>query len=260
MAISGISNNSYSSYSGYGQIASGNRINTAADDAAGLAISEGMKRHETGLDVGANNQASARDLLNVQDGALGSITDSLQRIRELALQAQNNVTVTDKDRKNIQLEIDQLKQDISDTAANTTFNTKNILNGTLGDLNLATDSNGNKTTVSTGNATLDALGITDFDVTKNAFDIGSIDKALETVNGLRASGGAQTNRLEYGMTFNRYSSQLTTASRSRLADLDIPTAVSEQKKKQTINQYQLMMQRKKQEDAMASSNRLFGSI
>lgn len=260
MAISGVGSSGYSNYGSYSQIASGNRINSAADDAAGLAISEQMKRQETGLSVGANNQASARDLLNVQDSALGSITENLQRMRELALQAQNTVSYTDKDRANMQTEIDQLKQEIERTANDTTFNTKNILNGTLGDLQIATDSNGNGTSVSTGNATLKALGIDGFDVTKNAFDIGSIDKALESVTSMRADGGAQTNRLEYGMNYNRYSSQLTTGSRSRISDLDIPSAISERKKQDTINQYQMMMQRRKQEDAQNSARRLFGGI
>lgn len=260
MAISGISNNSYSNYSSYGKLSSGNRINSAADDAAGLAISEQMKRQETGLDVGANNQASARDLLNVRDAGLDSITSNLQRMRELALQAQNTVTVTDSDRANIQKEIDQLKQEIGRTASDTTFNTKNILDGSMGNLQLATDSNGNSTSVVSGNATLKALGIEDFDVTKNAFNIDAIDNALQSVTSQRADGGAQTNRLEYGMSFNRYSSQLTTGARSRISDLDIPKAVSEMKKKQTINEYQMMMQRKKTENAVENNRRLFQSI
>lgn len=261
MTISG-SNNSYSSYSSYGKIASGNRIQSAADDAAGLAITNEMTRQETGLSVGSNNQASARDLLNVQDGALAGITDNLQRIRELALQAQNTVSVTDTDRANIQKEIDGLKQGIADIASQTTFNTKNILNGTAGEMQVATDSNGNSTSINQNNvnATLDALGITDFDVTKNRFDIGSIDKALEQVTSMRADGGAQTNRLSYGINVNNYSAFNTTASKSRLADLDIPRAVSEQKKQQTLNQYSLMMQRRKQEDAQNSASRLFGGL
>lgn len=261
MAISGIDNSSYSAYSQYGKLSSGNRIQSAADDAAGLAISQEMKRQETGLDVGANNQASARDMLNVRDGALGSITDSLQRMRELALQAQNSVTVTDRDRSNIQKEIDQLKQNISDIAGNTSFNTKKLLDGSQNQLNVATDSNGNGVKVGgNSNSTLDALGLSDFDVTKNNFNIDAIDNALSKVSDMRSAGGAETNRLSAGIRVNNYSSQLTTASRSRLQDLDIPTAISEMKKQQTINQYQMMMQAKKQEDERQSTSRLFGTM
>lgn len=261
MAISGIDNSSYSAYSQYGKLSSGNRIQSAADDAAGLAISQEMKRQETGLDVGANNQASARDMLNVRDGALGSITDSLQRMRELALQAQNSVTVTDRDRSNIQKEIDQLKQNISDIAGNTSFNTKKLLDGSQNQLNVATDSNRNGVKVGgNSNSTLDALGLSDFDVTKNNFNIDAIDNALLKVSDMRSAGGAETNRLSAGIRVNNYSSQLTTASRSRLQDLDIPTAISEMKKQQTINQYQMMMQAKKQEDERQSTSRLFGTM
>ncbi len=258
MAVSGINNGNM--YRSYGQIASGNRLTSAAVDPAGLAISEGMKRHETGLDVGGNNQASARDLLNVQDSALGSITESLQRIRELGLQAGNTMTVTDSDREKLQVEVDHLKQEISRVAKDTTFNTKNILDGSLGNLQLATDSNGNGTYVSTGNATLQALGIEDFDLTNSGFNLNSIDKAIEMVTSMRADSGAQTNRLERGISFNRYASQLTTVSRSRIADLDMPSAISEQKKQKTINQYQLMMNKKKMEDAENNNRRLFGLI
>ena len=125
--ISGVSN-SYSSYSMYGKIASGSRIQSAADDAAGLAISEKLTSQENGLNKGTQNAQSGQDLLNVSDGALGSITDNLQRIRELAVQASSGL-LTDSDKKDIQAEVDQLKQGIGDIADQTTFNTKPILNG-----------------------------------------------------------------------------------------------------------------------------------
>ena len=127
-------------------------------------------------------------------------------------------------------------------------------------MNVATDSNANGTKINTGNSTLDALGISDFDVTKNNFNINSLDKALETVTSMRADGGAQTNRLSYGINVNKNASYNTTASKSRLADLDIPKAISEMKKQQNINQYQMAMQRKKMEDARNNSARLFGSL
>lgn len=261
MAVTGISNNNaYSNYSQYSKIASGNRIQTAADDAAGLAISQQMQRQETGLNVGSNNQAAAQDLLNVRDGALAGITDNLQRMRELALQAQNTVTVTDQDRANIQKEIDGLKQGIADIANQTQFNTKNILNGSQGNMNVATDSNGNGTSIGDANATLKALGIADFDVTKNAFDIQSIDNALESVTSMRADGGAQTNRLSYGMNVNNYSAYNTLAGRSRIQDLEMGQAISNLKKNQTLNQYQMAMQRRKQEDAQNNARRLFGTM
>lgn len=255
-AIGGISNNSYSSYSSYGKIASGNKLQSAADGASELSIAERQNVQATGLNVGSDNMASAGNLLNVADGALGNIGDSLQRIRELSLQAMNTMTVTDNDRQNIQKEIDQLKQDISDIANNTTYNTKNLLDGSLGTLNLATDSNGNSQSVDVGTATLDALGLKDYDVTKN-FNIETIDSALSKVNSQRGSIGAQTNRLEYGMNYNSYAAYNTTSSQSRLQDLDMPKAISEMKKKQTLQQYALSMQQRRMQDQKNLSTRLF---
>lgn len=260
MAISGISNNSYAAYSSAGKIASGNRINSAADDAAGLAISEELNRNTKGLDVGTNNQASARDMLNVRDGALASITDSLQRIRELGLQASNTATTTPSDRAKLQTEVSQLLEDINATANNTTFNTKNILNGSQGNMNVATDSNGNTVSVGDTNATLKSLGIEGFDISSGNFDLSAIDKAIESVSSMRSETGAQTNRLEYGMNYNRYAAQNSTASYSRIRDLDMPRAISDYQKRQTLNTYSMMMQSRRMEDARNQAQRMFGGI
>lgn len=75
----------------YGKIASGKRIQTAADDAAGLAISNKLKRNENGLDVGASNIMDGIGVANIKDGALGTMQDSLQRIRELSIKASNGL-------------------------------------------------------------------------------------------------------------------------------------------------------------------------
>lgn len=257
--IGSINNNSYSNYSSYGQLASGNRIQSAANDPSGLAISEKMNAQSTGLNVGSDNMASASNLLNVADGALGSITDSLQRIRELSLQAMNSITVTDTDRANIQKEIDQLKQDISDTANYTTYNTKNLLNGSLGTLQVASDSNGNGQSVNVGSATLDALGLTDYDVTKN-FNLDTIDRALNAVTTNRSAIGAQTNRMSSAINYNNYAAQNVTSSMSRIRDLNMPKAISNMRKQQTLQQYAMAMQQRRMTDQRNASNRLFQSL
>lgn len=237
--ISGISN-SYSSYSMYGKIASGLRIQSSADDAAGLAISEKLTSQENGLNKGTQNAQSGQNLLNVSDGALGSITDNLQRIRELAVQASNGL-LTDSDKKDIQAEVDQLKQGIGDIADQTTFNTKPLLNGDSS-LYMATDSNGNSVSVNTTNATLSSLGIEDFDVTGN-FSIDTIDKALDKVTTARAKGGAQYNALSSTISYNNYAAQNTAASNSRIEDLDIPKALTDLTKQNLLNTYKIFMQK-----------------
>lgn len=244
--ISGIS--SASSYSLYGQIASGNRLPSAANGASELAISEKQNVQITGYNTGSNNLKSGKDVLNITDAALSGVSDYLQRIRELALQASNTATVSDSDRKNIQKEVDQLKQGIQDIAKQTQYNTLNLLDGSSGKgLQLASDSNANSVTINNSvNSTLDALGIADFDVTKN-FNLRDIDNALNLVSSNRSQGGAQSNRLDHAISYNAYASFNATAARSRLADTDYPQAISELKKQQTLQTYSLMMQKKKME-------------
>lgn len=245
-----------SSYADYGKIASGKKIQSAADGAAELSIVEKEDAQVRGLNAGAKNIGSAQDMLKVADGAMGGITDYLQRIRELAVQASNTAVVTDSDRANIQMEIDQLKQGISDIASQTTFNTKPLLDGSNTEFQIATNADGASMAVSTADATLAALGIADFDVTGN-FDIADIDKALETVSAARSSAGAQSNALEYAYNYNTNASLNTTAAKSRLEDLDIPQAISEQKKQETLQEYALFMQKKKQEEEQNKLHAMF---
>lgn len=247
---------SYSSYTNYGKFASGKAITSAADGASELSIIQKQDAQARGLEVGANNIASTKDMLNVADGAASGITDYLQRIRELAVQASNTAVVSDSDRKSIQAEIDQLKQGISDIASQTTFNTKPLLDGSNSEFNVATDSNGNGMTVNTSNNMLKELGIEDFDVTGD-FNIEDIDKALEKVSSGRSKMGAQSNALEYAYNYNTNAALNTIGSKSRLEDLDIPTAISDMKKEQLLQDYSMYMQKKRMEDEAARLTKLF---
>lgn len=249
VGISGI-NSTYSYGSLYGQLASGNKLTSAAQGPAQMAIAQVHESQIRGTDAATNNLKSGKDLLNISDAALGGITDYLQRIRELAVQAGNTATVSDSDRRNIQKEIDQMKQGIQDIASQTQYNTKNLLDGSIKNgLQIASDANGNAVTIqNSANSTLDALGIADFDVTKK-FDLKTIDNALNQVTRNRSQGGAQSNRLDYAIQFNSYASYQTASAKSRLADTDYPQAISELKKQQTLQTYSFMMQKRKMQDA-----------
>lgn len=255
-SISGISNAVSSSYEG---LASGKRINHAADDAAGLAIAEKENIQVSGYEAGANNMASAKDALNVADGALSSINDYLQRIRELALSASNTATVTDSDRNAMQKEVSQLLQGIEDVAKNTSYNTKPLLDGSQTEFGLVTDANGSSMSFNTANATLSALGMDGFDLT-GKFSISTIDNAISKVSEARSAGGAKTNAFEYAMNYNSAAKYYATASKSRIEDLDYPQAISEQKKNEALLQYSLLMQRKKQEQEAGNINALFKGL
>jgi len=252
--ISPISSYSYSSYTDYGKFASGKQIASASDGAAELSIIQKLDSQSKGLDAGSKNIAATKDMLNIADGAAAGITDYLQRMRELAVQASNTATMSDADRGAIQMEIDQLKQGISDIAKQTNFNSKPLLDGSNPEFNVAADSNGNSMSVQMPNTMLQELGIEDFDVTGN-FSIADIDKALEKVNSGRSSLGAKSNALEHAYNYSTNTRLNTIGAKSRLEDLDIPQAISDMKKKQLMQEYSMHMQKKRMEE---EANRMRG--
>lgn len=245
MAISGISG---SSNNYYGMIASGKRINSAADDAAGLAIAEKLESQANGYDVGRDNAAAGQDMLRVAEGGLGSIMDSLQRMRELSVQASNTAIYGKDELGAMQNEIDQLKQSIQDAAKYTQFNTMNLLDGSKESWNIATNPDGSGSKVTTPNSTLAALGIENYDVSGGNFDMKVLDDAISKVSDAMSSIGASYNGLEHRMNFNSYASYNLTASKSRIEDLDIPKAVSEKEKERLLNEYKMHFLRRQIED------------
>lgn len=242
--MSGISNVSGSSY--YSQIASGVKLQSAADGASELAIAEKENAQINGLNMGQRNAEDGKSLLNVADAAMGGIADNLQRMRELAIQASNTAILSDEDRRMIQDEVDQLKQGISDIANNTEFNKKKLLDGSYGDGYIASGPNGTGLTLNIGDSTLKALGIEDFDVTGD-FSIETIDNALSKVSSNRSTVGAQSNSLDYTISYNSQASINLTSAASRLEDADIAEVASELNKQKLLQSYQLIMQKKQME-------------
>lgn len=257
MSISYVSSfsSSQNMYRTYQQLSSGKKINSAADNAAGLAIAQKLLSQSNSLNKATENAAAFQDMTKVADGALSTIADSLQRMRELSIQASNDI-YSSSDKDSIQMEINQLKQHISDTAGQTLFNNKHVLNGSGNPWHAAINPDGSGMEVNMPNAALEYLGIADYDVTGD-FDIDVIDNAINTVNSYRSSLGATSNRLDYAMANNSYTALNTTASQSRIEDLDYGKAVTEQKKQQVLFQYSIMMQRKQMEDENGRMQLLF---
>lgn len=231
----------------YTALASGKQINSAADNAAGLAIAEKLESQSTGLSVGSSNAKAGQDLINVADGALSTIQDSLQRIRELSVQASSSAIYSPGDIRAMQKEIDGLKQSIQDTAKGTSFNTMKLLDGSMADLNLATNPQGGGLKIQMANSTLEALGIEDYDVT-GKFSIKTIDDAIKKVSDARSSLGAQSNALDYTIRSNDYSAYNTTASQSKIEDTDYAKEITEQKKNQVMDQYRMFAQKAQMEN------------
>lgn len=248
MNISSVGNNIY------GQLASGNRLTSAAVSPSDLAISEKMGSQAGGLTQGASNIKDGISALNISDGALSGISDSLQRIHELSLKASNGL-LSQEDKGAIQSEISGLLKGIDDIANNTEFNTKKLLNNE-DSISIASNPDGSGSTISNVDSTVKALGLDGYDVTGN-FDISKVTDALSKVSSYRSSVGASTNALESAYRQNNNTVENVIASKSKIADLDMPKAISEMKKKEMLTTMQFMMQKRRQEEQINNNSRLF---
>ena len=149
-----------------------------SNNPANLKISEKMTSQERGLDQSIENSQDAKNMIKTGEGALENVGESLNRMRELTVQASNSI-LTDNDRSIIQNEIESLKTDISDTLRNTEFNEISLFEGT--DASIQTGANsGQSRNIEIRNTTLENLGIANLDVTEDA-DLESIDRAIEIV-------------------------------------------------------------------------------
>lgn len=241
-------------------IASGNRLQSAADGAAESAIVEKENAQVNGLAQGRQNAEDVKSLLNVADGATDKIADSLSRIRTLAVQAQNTAVLTDDDRQKIQDEVEQLKQGIAETANNTEFNKKKLLDGSYEGYAQTGANEGQGEKVDIGTATLEALGIKDFDVTSNdpaKNSVSIIDNALEQVSSTRGKVGAQYNAMDYVSQYNAIGQENLTSAASRIEDADIAEMASKLSKENLLQTYQMMMQKKQQEEESKQFGALF---
>ena len=228
----------------YGTIASGKRINTAADDAAGLTQVQKLTEQSKGLNAGSENAKDMNNLTRVADGALSGINDYLQQIREISVKASNGL-MTKSDKSALQEQVNEYLKGIEDIANGTTFNTKNILNNDE-TISSITNPDGNGKDIKTGNATLKSLGLEGYDVTKE-FDVSKIDAAIDKINGMRGSEGAASNALQRIYSYNMNTAENTIGATSRLEDLDMGAAISEQKKNEVLDQYKNVMMRKQME-------------
>lgn len=213
------------------------KINSAADDAAGLSISEKLLAQSNGYSTANENALDGQSASNVAEGGLSGVEDNLQRIKELAVQASNG-TYSDEDKASIQDEIEQLKYSITDQAKGTEFNTIKLLDNTS-NINLATNPSGTGMSMPMVDTSLETLGIADFDVTKN-FKIDAIDNAIEKVNNARGNFGAVSNRIDSIVSSNDITNHNLIASMSRMTDTDYGKEASDYSIKTALNQYSYM--------------------
>ena len=221
------------------KLSSGYRINRAGDDAAGLSISEKLRSQIRGLTQATANAQNGISLAQTAEGALAETQSILQRMNELAVQA-NDGTMTADDKASIQDEIDALVTEIDRTSAATTFNDKKLLDGSL-NVNIlvgTTNDDSNKINITVGDMSATALlskksdGETasgaftadtkKFDIT-HADALDTVKGALKKVSAQRSSLGATQNRLEHTVNNLTTINENTTAAEAQIRDTDVAT-------------------------------------
>ncbi len=225
------------------RLSSGLRINRAADDAAGLAISEKLRAQTNGLNQATSNAQDAISLVQTAEGALNETHSILQRMRTLAVQSAND-TNTDDDRASIQKEISQLNGELDRIASNTEFNGQKLLDGTggtAGSFSFQIGANSGQTTTVDLSANRDSttLGVDVLDVSTSAgaaTALTTIDAAIKTVSDGRADLGAVQNRLQHTINSLSVAAENSAAAESRIRDTDMAKEMSSFTKSQILSQ------------------------
>ncbi|MEG0438304.1 MAG: flagellin [Solibacillus sp.] len=208
------------------RISTGYRINSAADDPAGLAISEKMRAQIRGLNMAGKNIQDGISMIQTAEGALNETHAIIQRMRELSVQASSD-TMTDDDRKLIDIEFQELKKEITRISKDTEFNTRTLLNGDYKDkpLKLQVGANsGQNIDIYIGEVSSNSLGLDDLSIATREDaekSLSGLDKALKQTSTERARLGAYQNRLEHTYNVTMNTAENLTDAESRIRDADI---------------------------------------
>jgi flagellin len=236
------------------RLSSGLRVNSAKDDAAGLAIATRMDSQIRGMNVAVRNANDGISLSQTAEGALGNVSDALQRMRELAVQSRN-ATNSDQDKDSLDKEFGELAKEIQRVLGGTTFNGKNILGSAAGTQTFQVGAN------TTSNDTIDVVTVnmtTDASITSVAGTdntgagravigstatsaqiatvIGEIDAALNTVSSQRATLGASQSRFDAVISNLQIGVENESAARSRIMDADFAAETANLSRSQILQQ------------------------
>ena len=247
-------NTSKSMDTSYTRLASGLRINSAKDDAAGLQISNRLTSQINGLDQGNRNANDGISLAQTAEGAMDEVTGMLQRMRTLAQQSANGSNSA-KDREALQKEVDQLGSEINRISKDTTFAGTKLLDGSYGGtFQVGADANqtigfslsqaggfsiSGISTAAGGAAATVFAGATSIDITAQSTAqavLGAVDSMLEVVDGKRAELGAVQNRLDSTIRNQANISENVSAARSRIRDADFATETANMTKQNILQQ------------------------
>ena len=238
----------------FGQLSSGLRINKAADDAAGLSISQGLTSQINGLTQAVSNAQDGINVAQIADGALGTVQDILQRMRTLVVQASNEGTQDANSLSAINAEVRNLNSQLDNFASQTKFGSTALLGGSFNkvfqvganggetislDLRTANVNSGSVGSAS-GGTNLGAMAIAHstspatYSSAQGSSDLTTIDAAIKAVSSARSTIGAVQNQLNYTVTNLQTAITNVTASRSNLTDADLATQVTKMTQEQIL--------------------------
>jgi flagellin len=218
------------------RLSSGYRINTAADDAAGLAISEKLRAQIAGLAQANRNAQDAVSLVQTAEGQLNEVHSMLQRVRELAVEYRNG-TLSTTDRTAIQSEINQLASEVQRIGTSAQFNGIPLLNGQVTITFQVGANDGEDISITTATLWGTAVTTQAFDLAAaNTADISEIDDAINSISAMRAQYGAVQNRLEHVINNLQIYQQNLTASESQIRDVDMAAEMANLTKLQVLQQ------------------------
>jgi len=236
------------------RLSSGLRVNSAKDDAAGMAIAERMTTQVRGMNAAIRNANDGISMAQTAEGSLGKVTDALQRMRELSVQSAN-ATNSGGDKDSLDKEFGELAKEVQRVLAATSFNGKNILGNDAATMTFQVGANtsaDNVINVATNNMTVDPSvtvvagtdiegsgravinSTTDVDAIHDVID--NIDGAIDLVNSLRATLGASQNRFEAVISNLQVSVESQTAARSRIMDADFAAETAAMSRAQILQQ------------------------
>jgi len=228
------------------RLSSGLRVNSAKDDAAGLAISNKMTSQIRGMTVATRNANDGISLAQTAESAMGTMTETMQRMRDLAVQSSNDAAVTSSDREKIQTEFKQLNDELARIITNTQFNGKSIINGALsGGLVIQVGANttaDNHISIDIANLSVTISGVTGASIGSNATATGAsgaidaLDAAIAAIDTSRAALGAIQNRFTTTIGNLQSSIENQSAARSRITDTDFAAETASLSRNQILQQ------------------------
>jgi flagellin len=228
-------------------LSSGSRINSASDDAAGLAISEKLRADIRGMGMARQNAENAVSFIQVGEGGLNEVNNILVRLRELGIQSASD-TIGDEERGFLDMEAQQLMEEVDRIAETTKFGQQNLLNGSQDELEfqvgIGSDENSTIRFKMDADATTSSLGVNglDFSDKSGARDaLDSIDEALVKVGGMRANFGAIQNRMDSAVRNIDVQKESLSTANSRIRDADIAHETAELTSSQILQQASIGM-------------------